>query len=186
MTTHEGLRPRNTARTPRLMPVWGPSWLILFFAFLSTVPAAEVSSPAACVLVEKEGKVEVARKGTMTWSAVQVNDTLQPGDRLRTGSRSRATLRWAELSVVRVNELTSMEIRPPAKPTDKPQLDLQSGATYFFSREKPTEVQFHTPAASGAIRGTEFNLAVPEDGRTGLALLYGAVDMSNPQGPTAL
>src|SRR6266852_6208096 len=162
MTTLEGSSPKNSARTPRLLAGCAALCVIISFALLSGAKAAEVSSTTACVLLEKEGKVEVARKGTTTWSAVQVNDTLQPGDRLRTGSRSRATLRWAELSVVRVNELTSMEIRPPARPTDKPQLDLQSGATYFFSREKPTEVQFHTPAASGAIRGTEFNLAVGE------------------------
>src|SRR5262249_13007890 len=71
---------------------------------------------AGCVLIEKEGKVEVARKGSAVWSPAQPNQTLQQGDRLRTGSHSRATLRWAELSVVRVSELTSMEIQPPAKP----------------------------------------------------------------------
>jgi tetratricopeptide (TPR) repeat protein len=152
---------------------------------LNLARAAE-TPPATCTLLEVEGKVEVARKGSATWSAGQLNATLQPGDRLRTGLRSRATLRWSELSVVRVNELTSMEIQPPAKPTEKAQLDLRSGATYFFSREKPTEVQFRTPVASGAIRGTEFNLKVAEDGRTELALLDGAVDLSNPQGATTL
>src|SRR5207248_1051122 len=115
-----------------------------------------------------------------------LNVNLQPGDRLRTGSRSRAALRWSESSVVRVSELTSMEIQPPAKPGDKPQLDLRSGATYFFSREKPTEIQFRTPVASGAIRGTEFNLEVAEDGRTVLSLLDGAVDLSNEQGSASL
>src|SRR2546423_1840093 len=72
------------------------------------------SAPGAnpgCVLVEKEGKVEFARKGSTAWSAAQLNQGLQPGDRLRTGSRSRAALRWSELSVVRVSELTSMEIQ---------------------------------------------------------------------------
>src|SRR5258708_3257857 len=186
MITLEGLRPKSKDRMPWLLAACTICGLILSFSHLSGAWAAEVSSPSACILLEKEGKVEVARKGTTTWTAVQVNDALQPGDRLRTGSRSRATLRWAELSVVRVNELTSMEIRPPAKPTAKPQPDFQSGATYFFSREKPTEVQFHTPAASGAIRGTEFNLTVGQDGRTELALLDGAVDMSNAQGATTL
>src|SRR5260370_4289364 len=132
----------------------GTAGLVMLALCAMTCPvarAADVPAPA-CVLLEAEGKVEVARKGSAAWSAAQVNATLQPGDRLRTGQRSRATLRWSELSVVRVNELTSMEIQPPAKPTDKPQLDLRSGATYFFSREKPTEVQFRTPCASGAIR----------------------------------
>src|SRR5258707_10260893 len=113
MNTLEGLRPRNTVRKSLLLAACETACLILSLSFLSVARAAEVPSPSSCILLEKEGKVEIARKGTTTWSTVQVNDTLQPGDRLRTGSRSRATLRWAELSVARVNELTSMEIRPP-------------------------------------------------------------------------
>ena len=159
---------------------------LLFLAPILALAAPGPAVPQNCVLVEKEGKVEVARKGSTAWTAAQVNESLQPGDRLRTGSRSRAALRWSELSVVRVSELTSLEIQPPAKSTDKPQLDLRSGATYFFSREKPTEVQFRTPVASGAIRGTEFNLAVAEDGRTVLSLLDGAVDLANAQGTATL
>jgi tetratricopeptide (TPR) repeat protein len=149
---------------------------------------ARAAEPPAqeCVVVEKEGKVEVARKGSTSWTSAQTNEVLNTGDRLRTGSRSRAALRWSELSVARVAELTTLEIRPPARPTDKPQMELRSGATYFFSREKPTEIQFHTPVASGAIRGTEFNLAVAEDGRTELALLDGEVDMTNAQGTATL
>src|SRR4029079_14539421 len=86
------------------------------------------------VLIEKEGKVEIARKGSTTRAVGQVNDKLQIGDRLRTGSHSRATLRWSELSFVRVSELSSMEVQPPTKTGGKPQMELRSGTTYFFSR----------------------------------------------------
>jgi tetratricopeptide (TPR) repeat protein len=159
---------------------------LVFCGLVAVRATAGTDENPGCVLVEKEGKVEFARKGSTTWSAAQINENLRPGDRLRTGSRSRAALRWSELSTVRVSELTSLEIQPPAKAGDKPQLDLRSGATYFFSREKPTEVQFRTPVASGAIRGTEFNLEVAEDGRTVLSLLDGNVDLSNEQGAASL
>ncbi len=139
-----------------------------------------------CLLLAIEGKVEVARKGSAQWAAANKDQALQAGDRLRTGFRSRATLQWAGLSVVRVDQLTSMEIQPPAKAGDKPQLDLKSGASYFFSRERPGEVQFRTPSASGAIRGTEFNLAVDANGRTELTLLDGAVDLAGAQGQATL
>src|SRR6516225_4818558 len=153
--------------------------LLVLYCTLPCLRARAAEPPAEeCVVVEKEGRVEVARKGSASWTAAQTNEVLHTGDRLRTGSRSRAALRWSELSVARVAELTTLEIRPPAKATDKPQMELRSGATYFFSREKPTEIQFHTPVASGAIRGTEFNLAVAENGRTELALLDGEVDMA--------
>jgi tetratricopeptide (TPR) repeat protein len=137
-------------------------------------------------VVERQGKVEFARKGSSQWSLVQSNEVLQIGDRLRTSFHSRATLRWSELAIIRVDELTSMEIQPPAKPGAKPELELKSGANYFFSREKPEDIQFRTPVASGAIRGTEFNLKVAEDGRTELALLHGEVALNNAQGAATL
>ena len=167
---------------PRTLPVVFAAISLLFAGVLKTFAA----DAPHCVLVERQGKVEIARKGSTTWSSGATNEVLQVGDRLRTGLRSRATLRWSEASVVRVDQLTSMEIQPPANPTDKPQLDLKSGATYLFSREKPTEVQFRTPVASGAIRGTEFNLKVAEDGRTELALLDGEVTLANAQGSATL
>src|SRR5262249_53144829 len=158
--------------------------VVLSAAVISQPALGADASPQACVLVEKEGKVEIARKGSNTWSPVQADEKLQTGDRLRTGLRSRATLRWSELSVLRVSELTSMEVQPPATATNKSELELRSGAAYFFSREKPAEIQFRTPVASGAIRGTEFNLAVGESGKTEVALLDGEVDLSNDKGKT--
>ena len=185
----------DTCRCSRTLPCQSKArrWIQIPLLLLSLTLGAELtqaqpqgSSSTACVLVEKEGKVDIARKGSTAWAAAQGNETLQPGDRLRTGSRSRAALRWSESSVMRVNELTSMEIQPPAKPGTKPELELKSGASYFFSREKPEDIQFRTPVASGAIRGTEFNLKVAEDGRTELALLHGEVTLNNDQGSATL
>src|SRR6188508_1848328 len=83
-----------------------------FVFAISSVPlfAAEGSTPH-CVLVERQGKVEIARKGSTAWAVAEPDTVLQVGDRLRTALRSRATLRWSESSVVRVDQLTSMEIQ---------------------------------------------------------------------------
>ena len=156
-----------------------PLLLLLGVAARYASAADKTPAPSApsCVVLAIEGKLDVARKGSAAWTTATTNLTLQAGDRIRTGMRSRATLRWSDLSVVRVNELSTIEIQPPAKEGNKSELDLKSGAAYFFSREKPSEIQFRTPVASGAIRGTEFNLKVAEDGQTELALLDGAVDL---------
>ena len=163
---------------------------MLFGCWLAgvTQAAETVSNPGqlTCVLLSKEGKVEVARKGTAQFTAAPTNMVLNIGDRLRTGLRSRATLRWSDLSVARVDELTSMELQPPEAARTKPQLELKSGATYFFSREKPEEIQFRTPVASGAIRGTEFNLAVEENGRTVVSLIHGEVLLAAAQATETL
>jgi len=160
--------------------------LLLMAAQAFSAEATANTQKPVCTVLTAEGKVEVARKGLAQWSAAQTNEILQVGDRFRTGLRSRATLRWSDLSVVRVDALTSMEIQPPEKPGAKAQPELRSGAAYFFSREKPTEIQFRTPVASGAIRGTEFNLAVDDNGRTVLSLIDGEVDLANAQGTATL
>jgi len=134
------------------------------------------------VLLTVSGKVEVAPRGETVWTAGHVNQTLMLGDRLRTGKNSRATLQLSTLSVLRVYELTTLEIQPPEQPGRRAVLDLESGAAYFFNRDKPSETQFRTPSASGAIRGTEFNIAVASNGRLELALLDGQVDLTNNQG----
>jgi tetratricopeptide (TPR) repeat protein len=138
--------------------------------------------PTDSVLLTLEGKVEVSPAAGAVWTLGRTNQVLKVGDRLRTGVRSRATVRLSNKSVLRVNELTTLKIQTPPQASNAPLLDLQSGSTYFFSREKPADVQFRTPLASGAIRGTEFNLAVAEDGRTVLSLLDGLVSMNNTRG----
>lgn len=162
--------------------------LPIFFLLLlagARLGAAEAAAPT-CVLLTIEGKVDVAAKGTPQWRPGRTNQPLQIGDRLRTGLRSRATLRWSDLSIARVDELTSIEIQPPEKAAANPQLDLRSGASYFFSRERPDSIGFRTPVASGAIRGTEFNLAVEENGRTVLTLIDGEVTLRNDQDEVVL
>lgn len=101
------------------------------------------------VLLTVSGKVEVAPRGQAVWTAGRPNQPLKLGDRLRTGKNSRATLRLSTLSVLRVYELTTLEIQPPEQPGARSVLDLESGAAYFFNRDKPSETQFRTPSAWG-------------------------------------
>jgi Tfp pilus assembly protein PilF len=143
--------------------------------------AAGATDRASTVVLTVEGRVESARRATQQWSLAKTNQPLEVGDRLRTGFRSRATLRLSDLSVLRVNELTTLEIQPAQALGAKPGLDLRSGAIYFFNRERPGEVQFRTPLASGAIRGTEFNLAVAENGATVVTMFDGEVAMTAGQ-----
>src|SRR5947199_554525 len=163
-----------------------------FFAFLlgsnlcAQTPSAKGPNNVETVLLTIEGKVEVSAPGATTWSTARTNQLLHAGDRLRTGLRSRATFRLSDKSVLRVNELTTLKIQPPPKESNTPVLDLGAGSTYFFSREKPATVEFRTPLASGAIRGTEFNLAVGADGRTVLSLLDGHVALHGERGESDL
>src|SRR2546421_11159544 len=164
----------------------GLAALLIAVSACAQTPPASVSGWTASVLLSVEGKVEVAAAGNTNWMVARTNQVLQVGDRLRTGLRSRAAIRLSDKSVLRVNELTTLKLQPPPRDSNAPVLDLGSGSTYFFSREKPAAIEFRTPLASGAIRGTEFDLAVAEDGRTTLALLDGLVLLGNERGQLEL
>src|SRR5438093_13241108 len=64
----------------------------------------------AGLVLTLEGTVEVSRTGSADWAAAQTNLVLQIGDRVRTGPRSRATIRRSDQSVLRVNERTILVI----------------------------------------------------------------------------
>jgi len=154
--------------------------VFVFCASLSLTRAAP-PSPAANTfssqLVEFAGKVEVIFGTSNDWHPAVTNQLLHPGDRLRTAADSRATLRLSDRSIVRVNQSTLLELQAPSQPARR-RFSLKHGALYFLDREKPADVEFNTPLATGAIRGTEFLLTVATaDGATRLALLDGAVEL---------
>lgn len=137
-------------------------------------------------LVSIENLVQVSRSNATTWVKGQPDTTLYHRDRVRTGSRSRATVQLSDLSMLRMQELTVLTLAAPSPEFRKSQLNLEIGSTYFFSREKPGELKFQTPLVSGAIRGTEFHLQVAENGQTLVTLLDGFVQLTNSHGAVDL
>jgi Tfp pilus assembly protein PilF len=164
-------------------------FLMAGLCLLPGLPRAQTppaSGPADSVLLTVEGKVEISAAAPLRWTPAEAGAALRVGDRLRTGLRSRATIRLHNATTLRVNELTTIQIQPPGGAQAAPTLNQQSGSTYFFSREKAAETRFRTPLASGAIRGTEFHIEVGNDGRSVVTLIDGRLELSNPQGELAL
>ena len=131
-------------------------------------------------LIEVAGKVELILAGETNWSKASVGSELKAGDRMRTLAQSRAALQLSDRSVIRLNELTTLQILPPRQ-TEKRRFALPKGSLFFFNREKPADVEFDTPLAAGAIRGTEFLLEVAADSQAvRLALIDGRVELRTP------
>jgi len=173
-------------------PVRALRWTLAGLVFCAAIPAARADPPvsarsaSASQLVDFAGTVEVTSAGTNDWHAASINQFLQAGDRLRTAANSRATLQLSDRSVLRVSQSTILEIQPPAAPA-RHRFGLRQGALFFLDRERPADVEFETPLATGAIRGTEFFLAVAEtDASTRLALFDGAVELKTASGSLPL
>ncbi|HEY0456772.1 MAG TPA: FecR domain-containing protein, partial [Verrucomicrobiae bacterium] len=163
----------------------GPVWAVVF-AIAALATSLNAADTAQHQLLQPQGTVEVMRKGTQNWALATTNIALFPGDAVRTGKDSRAAVRLVNESVIRLNELTIMRFPEPASARKRFLIHLLKGAAYFFHRERPVQTDFETPLVSGAIRGTEFNLEVADNGRTVLTLLDGAVELANAQGQLAL
>ncbi len=171
-------------RSARCVVWFLSAWLGVVVPF-GRITAAPVRDNEVTVL-EREGRVEAARAGATTWSAAQTNQILRVADRVRTGERSRATLHLLDRSTLRMFELSEFLIEPLPDAPDKPVFSLSKGLLYFFHRDKPVDVQFKTRTATAAIRGTEFHLAVADNGRTVLTMFDGEVDLSNDLGAIQL
>ena len=159
--------------------------LLLGISSSRIASAEETSHKSGAELISKENSVDSSRPPG-EWRSATVGQELIVHDRLRTGEDSRAAVQFGDSSILRIDELTQEEVLPPQVASAKPTMDLKQGSAYFFSREKSREIHVQTPAANGAIRGTEFVVAVAESGSASFTILDGEVEISNPQGSVLL
>lgn len=127
-----------------------------------------------------------ASKGGGGWKPASKDQSLAVGDRFRTRQRSRATLKLTDLYTMRLKQFTTIQLTRGLFEDDKSKLDLKGGAAFIFSREKEGEIDISTPAANGAMRGTQLYVQVSEDGLSKFQVLEGQVVMKNPQGNLVL
>lgn len=167
----------------RAVPVFANFAWICFATATVSAQAQTTTVQGRAELLRPHGVIEVQRAGAGPWLAVSTNTVLQPGDIVRTGKGSRALVHLASGSVIRLDERSQLQLQPKEAGF---LLKMLRGAGYFFHRERPVRTDFETPLVSGAIRGTEFHLAVEESGRTILSLLDGSVELTNASGQLAL
>ena len=152
------------------------TWLVICTLLLAGFTHAQQAR-----VVSIENQVQAA-KGGGEWELAQAEQRLAVRDRIRTQRRSRATVQLTGLYTMRMEQLTTVEISPSLLDDSKPKLDLGGGALFIFSREKSGEIDIKTPAANGALRGTQLFVSVGPGGKTFYQVLEGRVEVSNAQG----
>lgn len=137
-------------------------------------------------VLEIQNLVQTSTGGDVEWSKAAQNQTLSIGDRIRTRQRSRTTLALTGLYTVRLDQFTTVEITPGLVSSEKPKLDIASGAAFIFSREKDGEIDIRMPAANAALRGTQLFAQVLPDGKCLVQVLEGSVELQNSSGSLVL
>jgi tetratricopeptide (TPR) repeat protein len=134
-------------------------------------------------VVSVQGTVESLRVGETQWQAVQLDDTFQSGDQLRTLDRSRADVSMLGQSVFRLSANTTITVEA-VQARRSAVVELLKGVAHFFSRA-PRHLEVRTPVAVAAIRGTEFFISAEAD-QTLLSVFEGKVVAANEAGSLVL
>ena len=164
------------------MPQPIPQILVVLMAI---AVLGETSFAQNATVLETENIVQTS-SGGKGWATASADQSLAVGDRVRTRQRSRATLKLTDLYTMRLEQLTTVEIAPGLFEQAKPRLDVGAGAAFIFSREKSGEIDIKTPAANGAMRGTQLFVQVAADGSSRFQVLEGQVELANGQGKLLL
>ncbi len=131
------------------------------------------------------GKVQYKEKDEDEWTDADLNMCIYVGDIVRTQKDSGAALQFGNKVQVKVNALSQFKVTTldPKKKIAN-QLDLKVGEAWAKIDDKNEKVVFQvkTPTAQAGVRGTEFDVAVDEDGKSKVSVLEGVVSVFNDLG----
>lgn len=155
--------------------------------FGSAEGAAPVQRPgvtrdAEIVSLQGEGRVRFSAE--QDWREARERQVLTAGDLLKTGSYGRMSILFADETQIKVHKNSLLLIKGVARtPSGKgTRIRLDLGEVWSRARSNPDGLVIETPTATGAIRGTDWDIAVDEKGTTTLSVLKGAVELYNDQG----
>jgi len=112
------------------------------------------------------------------------NVPLYEGDVLKTDSNSQAMIEFSEGVTVALNENTSFKLLSrweKGMPTVRI-LRLKQGEVWAKTSSGPKRFEVETPVATAAVKETEFNLKVQDDGQSILTVIEGIVTFGTPFG----
>lgn len=146
-------------------------------------PRPRAAAAAGAVIARKAGE-EIRFIDVSSWQSVDLQQDLLAGDLLRTNATGQLAILFTDRTQVRMGRNSSLLVRNVSAGEDA-QLELQSGTIWARAERGGPGVTVQTPAATAAIRGTDWTMTV-EGERTTLTVLEGRIELSNPQGSVQL
>lgn len=136
------------------------------------------ATPAANI-ISIQGQGQFRSEARSDWADARVEQGLVAGEFVRTGADSRMGVLFLDRTQLRLNEKTVLQVKEAEGST---RIGLAVGRVWTQSKTLPDKLLMETPAATAAIRGTDWEIEVAPDGRTVLTVLSGEVEFFNPQG----
>ena len=153
------------------------AWTLL----AGTAGAASATDGAEIVSVQGRGEARGPQESS--WREATVHQQLAQGAAVRTLDMSRMAVMLSDQTQIRLAPNSMVEIKQVGDGALRAtQLQQNSGRTWSQSKNIPDRLTVQTPTALAAIRGTDWELVVAEDGTSTLTVLSGTVLLSNAQG----
>lgn len=140
-------------------------------------------------VVSLVGRGEARRDTAQDWRAAVIRERLEGGSFVRTGDFSQMALLLHDQTQLRLNQNSMVQLRQIGADATPTTLELKVGRVWAQAKrrtpgssEAAPAVTVHTPNAVAAIRGTDWDLAVDEDGSATLTVLSGEVEFFNDLG----
>ena len=145
-------------------------------------PAAPAIGAAEIVSLQGTGQARIDE--AQAWGGAQVKQVLGAGHFVRTGELSRMGLVFADETQMRLNQNTVLQVKQATgrDNSDSTVLSLLSGRGWSQSKVAPKKLVIQTPSATAAIRGTDWELSVDDQGTSTLTVLSGEVEFFNDFG----
>jgi len=149
---------------------------------------AVIAAGAAAEIIDLQGQGDQRTASAAEWRPARQAQMLSAGDFVRTRDAARMALVFADETQLRLHQNTVLQVKTIAtagQPVTT--LHLDAGRAWTQTRRPAgSPLQMETPAATAAIRGTDWHISVEPDGRTLLTVLSGTVDFGNDQGRIAV
>jgi tetratricopeptide (TPR) repeat protein len=147
-------------------------------------PVPRNSAPAGSVIARKIGE-EIRFIDLANWSPVELRQDLLPGDVLRTNATGQLALLFSDRTQVRLGRNATLLVKQvgAATPTI---LDLRAGTLWARAQRGGESLTIEAPAASAAIRGTDWTMSVDGNGKTSIIVLEGLIEFSNDFGSVSV
>ncbi|HEX6635714.1 MAG TPA: TonB-dependent receptor [Usitatibacter sp.] len=153
-------------------------------AWAALVPALAAAAPAQrAEIVGLQGRGEYRPQGRMEWTAAHVKQPLYGSDFVRTLGLSRMQIRFWNGVTQTLDHDGQMQVLDEATARDTKCTVMQARSrSWGVARTPPEGFSVCTPSATAAIRGTEWEIAVADDGSATLSVFNGEVRFYNEHG----
>ena len=188
-------RPTVSRRALTLQQALKPALVLLLLVCSGVLLLTWLGGTVAqtATMTRLSGVVEVLPFGSEAWRLSSVDDQIDVGDRIRTGSSSAATLVFFDGSTADLGATSDVTIAQMRSRRDggNKTIVLHQWLGHMHNRVNPlndtsSRFRVETPTAVAAVRGTEFTITTEADGATHVAVIEGVVNVTSREATIAL